>query len=43
MVRVLRPIELKYCWAPRRTSASPLRAFMLAIRAMLTMKRGLTP
>jgi hypothetical protein len=39
---VPRPMVLKYWWAASRTSASPSFAFT-AIRAMLTMKRGLTP
>ena len=42
IMRVLRPIVVKYCCAARRTAASPSFAFA-AIRAMLTMKRGLTP
>jgi hypothetical protein len=42
MTRIARPICLKYCWPARRTAASP--SFDLAaIRAMLTMKRGLMP
>ena len=42
MIRVLRPIVLKYWCAARRTSASPCFPFE-ATRAMLTMKRGFTP
>jgi hypothetical protein len=39
---VLRPIALKYSFAVLRTLSAPSLAFA-AIRAMLTMKRGLMP